>query len=308
MILLVCYTNFMINFLRHIFIPHESNGHRPKMLHHQTIAVFIIVLLGLLYVLPPLQKEYPSVLGISYDISVEDLVRLTNEKRIEAGLKPLVLNPELSLAAQAKASYMFEKDFWAHVAPDGTTPWYFIKNAGYEYQYAGENLARGFNTAEDVTKAWMESPTHRENLLSPNYTDIGFAVSEGTLTGSETVLVVQEFGSRYSTTGEVAAVSAPSVSQPPALKVGNTVESGSVPQTRTESVAASANRPLIDTKSGTFNLTIFILGLFIVVFVVEVIFIERKKISRLVAHNLDHVIFLLIILLAVIIIGRGVIL
>ncbi len=295
----------MLNFLRHLFIPHVSNGNRPKVLHHQTIAVFIIALLGLLYVLPPIQREYPSVLGVSYNIAVEDLVRLTNEKRKEEGLKPLVLNQELTDAAQAKASYMFEKNFWAHVAPDGTTPWYFIKNAGYEYQYAGENLARGFNTAEDVTKAWMESPTHKENLLSPNYTDIGFAVAEGSLTGSDTVLVVQEFGSRYATAGEVAAVSTPNAgnNQPQTIEEINIT--GTLPKQASQSVAASANSPLIDTKSGTYNLTIFILGLFIAILLIEMIFIERKKISRLVAHNLDHIIFLIIILSAVIIIARG---
>ncbi len=298
----------MRNFLRHIFFPHESNGHHPKILHHKTIAIFIIVLLGLMYVLPPLQREYPSVLGIAYNITVDDLVRLTNEKRKDEGLKPLVLNEELSSAASAKASYMFEKNFWAHVAPDGTTPWYFIKNAGYEYQYAGENLARGFDAADAVTNAWMDSPTHRENLLSPNYTDIGFAIKEGSLTGSETVLVVQEFGSRYTATQEVAAVSVPSVNPVAESADVKNVEIGTVPQSRSQSVAASSNKPLVDTKSSTFSLSIFILGIFIVILVLDIIFIDRKRISRIVVHNLDHIIFLAILLLAVIILGRGLVL
>ncbi|HVF69352.1 MAG TPA: CAP domain-containing protein [Xanthomonadales bacterium] len=299
----------MFNFLRHIFIPHESNGHRPKILHHESLAIFIVVLLGLVHILPPLQREYPSVLGISYNIDVDDLVRLTNERRSEAGLKPLTLNPELSSAAQSKATYMFEKNFWAHVAPDGTTPWYFIKNAGYEYQYAGENLARGFNTAEDVTNAWMASPTHRENLLSPNYNEIGFAIASGTLTGSETVLVVQEFGSKYTATGEVAAVSQPAVAIPtPAVSTAQVREDRVSEQKSQTVVAASVNKPLIDTKSGTNNMSVIILGLFIVVLVFEMIFIERKRISKIVVHNLDHIIFLVVLLTAVIIVGSGAIL
>lgn len=289
----------MFNFLRHIFIPHESNGHRPKILHHPNIAVIIVVLLGLIYTLPLLQREYPSVLGISYNITVEDLFRLTNEKRKEAGLKPLKLNEELSSAAQAKVSYMFEKNFWAHVAPDGTTPWYFIKNAGYEYEYAGENLARGFNNTEDIVSAWMESPTHRENLLSPNYEDIGFAVSPGSLTGSETVLVAQEFGSQYVPGKESIADSAPK-------QIVVRSKTGA-PRLAT-TVAAATNKPLIDSKSTSFNFSVILLGVFIIVLAIDAIFIERKRISRIVAHNLDHIIFLIILLLAVIIIGGGTIL
>jgi len=296
----------MFNFLRHIFIPHESNGHRPKILHHQSIAVFIVVLLGLIYILPPLHRTYPSVLGISYNITVDDLVRLTNEKRKDAGLKPLKLNQELSHAAQAKVSYMFEKNFWAHVAPDGTTPWYFIKNAGYEYNYAGENLARGFDNAEDVTDAWMESPTHRENLLSPNYDDVGFAVSLGSLTGSETVLVAQEFGSQYIPDEEsIAGSQVPVITSAPSKVV---VRSTAEAPRSAHTVAAATNKPLIDSKSTSFNFSVFLLGLFIVILAIDAIFIERKRISRIVAHNLDHIIFLIILFLAVIIIGGGIIL
>ncbi|HUQ85159.1 MAG TPA: CAP domain-containing protein [Candidatus Limnocylindrales bacterium] len=299
----------MLTFLRHIFLPHESNGHRPKILHHQSLAAFILIILSILYVVPPIQQEYPSVLGVSYSITVEDLVRLTNEKRKAAGLQPLTLNQELSSAARSKAAYMFEKNFWAHVAPDGTTPWYFIKNAGYEYQYAGENLARGFNTTEDVTTAWMESPTHRENLLSPNYSDIGFAISSGTLTGSETVLVVQEFGSKYTKADQVAAVVEPSSAPAPSIVTEEIKDEISVPKNESQSaVAASVNKPLIDSKSSTFNLSIFIFGLFIIILAIDAIYIERKKISRVFAHNFDHIIFLIIMSLAVIIMGRGVIL
>ena len=86
---------------------------------------------------------------------------------------------------------MFSKDYWAHNAPDGTTPWVFIKNTGYNYIYAGENLARGFNSASDVINAWMNSPEHRQNVLSPNYQNVGFAVATGTLSGEDTVLVVE---------------------------------------------------------------------------------------------------------------------
>lgn len=141
------------------------------------------------------RTNYPSVLGTYSNISQDALLSITNQKRQEAGLPPLNLNGALSQAAAGKAADMFAKDYWAHIAPDGTTPWVFIKGAGYNYVYAGENLARGFTTPSDVVNAWMASPSHRENMLSSKYSDVGFAAETGRLSGEDTVLVVEMFGS-----------------------------------------------------------------------------------------------------------------
>jgi hypothetical protein len=102
----------------------------------------------------------------------------------------------LSAAALAKANNMFEMQYWDHFGPNGETPWQFISAAGYTYYYAGENLAKGFTTSEGVHQAWMASPSHRENILSPNYKDIGVAILSGTLNGKNVTLVVQMFGSQ----------------------------------------------------------------------------------------------------------------
>lgn len=304
----------MRDFLRHYFLPHHTNGHRPKILHHQSLSFLIVILLMVAFIIPPVRHEYPSVLGITANVSINDLLILTNQKRAEAGLSPVVLNSALSKAAEEKAQYMIEKNFWAHVAPDGTTPWYFIKNSGYEYLYAGENLARGYNSAPDVMAAWMASPSHRENILSPHYKDIGFAVKSGTLTGADTVLIVEEFGSKYQdketatvrTDEPLAQNYIPTPSLQPIAKSSSEVNHPR--PTSTIAVAAAVSKPLIDSKSTTRNLSIFILAVFIFIFVVDGIFIERKKIARVVAHNLDHIIFLAVLLIAVIIIGGGVIL
>jgi hypothetical protein len=304
----------MLKFLRHLFIPHHSNNHRAKILHHQSLSIVIVILLGLTFLIPAFQREYPSVLGVSYSITTSDLLALTNQKRAEAGLPPLNLSAELSRAASDKASNMFQLNYWAHIAPDGTTPWYFIRNSGYEYLYAGENLARGFYNAPDVVNAWMASPTHRENILSPNYKDIGFAVSSGTLTGTETVLVVQEFGSRYGAEKDSEVASAVQVDQAPVITpvlspVPAIITPFVTPQAARDTyVSAGVNKPLVDSKSTTNNFALIILGVFISALIIDGIYIERKKIARAVSHNLDHAIFLSIIFLAVIIIGRGLIL
>ena len=305
----------MKSFLRHFLLPHHTNNHRPKILHHDTLLALVLLLLSLFLVQQPLQKNFPSVLGISSNISVQELLTLTNQRRQENGLSALQLNPQLSEAAAQKAQDMFAKNYWAHIAPDGTTPWYFIKNSGYDYLYAGENLARGFSTSPEVVDAWMASPSHRENMLSPNYNEIGFAISSGSLTGSETVLVVEMFGTPYlanekQTTPEIAgAVTVPSPTDSiiPTVTLDQTAvqpneaNSGSV-------VAAIKNEPLIDSQSWTRNIVFFLLCLFIGVLVVDLIVIERKQIARVVSHNVDHIIFLLMILIVVIMIGKGLIL
>ncbi len=131
-----------------------------------------------------------SSAGAVSSITVTDLYNLSNQERSNAGLSTLSLNYKLNSAAYAKANHMIANNYWAHVAPDGTTPWYFINNSGYSYVTAGENLAKGFSTSSGVTTGWMNSPTHRANILNASYKEVGYAVVDGILLGSQTTLVV----------------------------------------------------------------------------------------------------------------------
>src|SRR5690606_29016623 len=96
--------------------------------------------------------------------------------------------------AGLKASDMFKKQYWGHMAPDGTEPWHWLVEADYGYSKAGENLAKNFYTAEAVNIAWMESDAHRKNILEPDFTEAGFAIASGTLDGKPTTLVVALYG------------------------------------------------------------------------------------------------------------------
>src|SRR5581483_4473703 len=129
----------MKHFLRHFLIPHESNNHRSRVLHHDSLLIVITLLFAGLIVIQGTHKEYPSVLGDATSITTADLLKYTNLEREANGLAPLNLNPQLSHAAELKAHDMFAKDYWAHVSPDGTTPWVWIRDSGYNYLYAGEN-------------------------------------------------------------------------------------------------------------------------------------------------------------------------
>jgi hypothetical protein len=122
------------------------------------------------------------------------LVSLANENRDQQGLKELTVNPLLQQAAQMKADDMAAKGYFSHYGPDGSKPWDWMKKAGYNYMYAGENLAIDFVDSNDVDTAWMNSTLHRQNILNGNFTEIGVATAEGNYQGHKTVYVVQMFG------------------------------------------------------------------------------------------------------------------
>jgi hypothetical protein len=89
---------------------------------------------------------------------------------------------------------MAKNGYFAHFAPDGTSPWHWFDEAGYVYTHAGENLAIHFTDSNEVVDAWMNSPKHRENIVNGVYTEIGVGTAKGKFEGYDTVYVVQLFG------------------------------------------------------------------------------------------------------------------
>ena len=122
------------------------------------------------------------------------LVDLTNGDRGANELGGLAISSVLNAAAQAKADDMAAKSYFAHVSPEGRDSWYWFRQQGYSFIYAGENLAIDFSDSIDVERAWMNSPTHRANILGANFTEIGIATAPGVYQGRPTTFVVQMFG------------------------------------------------------------------------------------------------------------------
>lgn len=121
------------------------------------------------------------------------LVMETNKERQSQDLSELTENELLKEAAQLKANEMAQKGFFSHVGPDGKQPWAYLDQVGYKYDVAGENLAVNFVKSKEVHKAWMNSPTHRANIIQPKFTEIGIATAEGIYKGQKAVFVVQFF-------------------------------------------------------------------------------------------------------------------
>lgn len=107
------------------------------------------------------------------DRLIRQVVKLTNLYRQQSGLQPLRLNATLSTAAYAHSLDMATQDFFSHVGSNGSTVFNRLDTAGYSYATAGENIAAGFTTAKAVVEAWMNSPTHRQNILTPFVEEIG---------------------------------------------------------------------------------------------------------------------------------------
>lgn len=158
-------------------------------------------------------------------ISTSELVALTNADRAEAGLGELTVNKKLVAAAQAKADNMAKNGYFAHQNPDGTDSWHWFRLAGYNYIRAGENLAVNFSEAEDVEEAWMNSPTHRANIMNGKYTEVGIAAAVGTYKGKKTIFVAQMFGTPSGSSEKTAKVSSIPTREKPTRVLGATAES-----------------------------------------------------------------------------------
>lgn len=311
----LCYAQGMRHFFRHFFTPHHTNNQRAKLLHNSSLFILAAVLFASSFGIGFVKTHTQSVLGISANISSQELLNLTNQARVGAGLAPLNLDSQLAQAAAGKAQDMFTNNYWAHISPSGVTPWAFIRNAGYNYQYAGENLARGYTTANDAMNAWLASPEHRANILSSNYSDVGFAVAEGTLTGdSGTVLIVEEFGRRVNS--QPVAQKVPLVQQAVAAENQQVVTPSPAPVTPTavptitvvpQTMTYVTSKPLIDSKKATKTIGITLLIILIFLLVIDLLVVGRRKFVRIVGHNLDHILFFLTVIIIALLLGEGVV-
>ncbi len=184
----------MFSWLKKHFIPHDGNGHRPHLLRStntRKIIILVLLLEAFTFLLPTL--SHINVTGQMAAVLPSVLANLTNSERESQNKSILVVNPLLNQAAEMKAKDMAQNGYFAHTSPEGKTPWYWLHLVGYEYQYAGENLAINFNDSEDVTKAWIASPTHEANLVKENYTEVGTGIASGIYEGKDTIFVAQVY-------------------------------------------------------------------------------------------------------------------
>jgi len=126
-------------------------------------------------------------------IDSENIINLTNKERKSNGINTLTANQLLTKAAYDKADALMKNQTFSHTIGDRKfSAW--IKDTNYKYSFVGENLAINFMSSEGVIKAWLDSPTHKKNLLNDRFQEIGVAVVEGKFQGQNSIIVVQIFG------------------------------------------------------------------------------------------------------------------
>lgn len=292
--------------LSHWFIPHRDTHKKAHLLSIPALLAYIALFVILQMSISLVQIINPDVLGISTSVSQQELIRLTNVEREKNGLPAVKEDNRLNKAAEEKGKNMFAEDYWAHYSPSGKDPWGFIQDSGYKFTYAGENLARNFNTSEEVVNAWIASPTHKANILNSHYENIGIAVLEGTLKGQKTILIVQEFGTPvdYLVQADVSEESSPSGQgvivvatspRPDLLVSGVKGTSGS------EKLEILKPDPYIIIK--TAGLTI----LFFVVFLIllDLYIIRRRAVHRLSSRHVPSASLLAATAVSVVTMSRG---
>jgi uncharacterized YkwD family protein/spore coat assembly protein SafA len=114
-----------------------------------------------------------------YQSVEQQVVNLVNAERAKVGIKPLTSDWELARVAQFKSEDMRDNRYFDHNSPLYGTPFQMMKSFGIHYRSAGENIAAGQTTAESVMQAWMNSPGHKKNILSPDFTHIGVGYAKG---------------------------------------------------------------------------------------------------------------------------------
>lgn len=308
----------IIRLLAHLFVPHESNNQKAKILHPSSLSVLAVFLIAAQIIISFGAKSFPQVLGYAANISPSEVIRLTNEKRAQSGLGPVNENGSLSAAAIAKGQDMLSKGYWAHFAPDGTSPWSFFVKFGYKYKYAGENLARDFSSASGAVDGWMASPTHKENILNPNYKDIGVGVVEGNLAGADTTIVVQFFGSLSGGVATIPVakakeVSATSTATPKALAVRvvptlvptATPTPTPVPTPVLVANSGTTSASLVSPFESTKKVSLAVIGVLLLVLSLDLIIVRRKRIARIGGRTLAHLAFFGMILAVILILKAG---
>ncbi|HEX7456068.1 MAG TPA: CAP domain-containing protein [Candidatus Nanoarchaeia archaeon] len=314
-------------FILKLSYPHEENDYQPWLLQSHGLLFFLLLIIISQTVINVTSRS-GQVLGFATNISVSEVINLTNEQRTLADLVPLKTNAALNKAAALKAEDMFEKNYWDHFAPDGTSPWYFFGLVGYQYTWAGENLARDFATSAGVVAAWMDSVGHRANILNPNFNEIGVAVVNGNLDSEDTTLVVQLFGrpvglvasapqasekSKEGVEAEAARVGA-EISLPSSEKETTPISpSGQekVSVSPSGSGLSGSSLPLLSLVKNSTNsqkVTLSLLLLIGLLFVFDSLVIFRKRHTRTNSHSLSHASMILLLIAITLFYGRGAIL
>ncbi|MFA4941558.1 MAG: CAP domain-containing protein [Patescibacteria group bacterium] len=185
--------------LKDLFIPHAGNDYKPQALHPQRVLFYALSAILVKFLVIAFVVVIPISAWLTPDVLSEQaqkIIELTNKIRNNLGIQSLVENNLLTQAAYSKAEDMLFNQYFAHIGPDKKTIKEWLAGVNYKYAVAGENLAMGFSSAEEVVNGWVKSQTHYANIIDPDFSEIGVGMSSGLYENYDTTLVAQFFGSK----------------------------------------------------------------------------------------------------------------
>lgn len=138
--------------------------------------------------------------NVSASSDINKIYYLSNILRSKEGQVNLNIDNDLERAANLRAQDMFQKQYFDHFTTNGLSPWEAIKITGFDYSFAGENLAIGYQSEEKAFRAWVDSPSHFQNIIDPDFTSIGVAEVSGKMNGKDKTIIVQLFATQKSET------------------------------------------------------------------------------------------------------------
>jgi len=263
-----CYSYNMLKFLeriRSIFVPQEGNEFEPPVLRQRALLGYGVGLLVLKIVIILFILYFPKT-DFFAAINSQNLVNLINQARTAQNLSALNVSSKLNEAAGLKAQDMITNNYFDHTSPSGVSPWYWFSQAGYSFVWAGENLALHFTDTNAVFDAWMASPGHRDNILSPNFREIGMAIATGQIDGRQTTVSVLDFGSP-SIVQKKAAGPAKIEDLNQSVAKTKTVADEQKSNTAAQEIAGQENINLVQTPLAQLSVPSRVLGTFTINFV-----------------------------------------
>jgi uncharacterized YkwD family protein len=137
----------------------------------------------------PAPVTNPTTLPAGLTVEEQQMITLVNQERVKAGVKPLQVDMRLVKVGRMKSQDMINNHYFDHMSPTYGSPFDLMKAQGITFRTAGENIAGNW-TVQAAHTALMNSPGHRSNILSPNYTSIGIGIIKG---GPYGLMISQEF-------------------------------------------------------------------------------------------------------------------
>jgi hypothetical protein len=160
----------------------------------KVVSMAAIIVALILFATFMIYKSIVIRSDIASVIYPQEVLKEINNERQKENLPELLPSPVLAEAAEMKAKDMAAKGYFSHDTPTGKTPWQFMDEAGYQFIFAGENLAVDFFDVRKASSAWMESPGHRANIMNIDFVETGIGVASGTYEGRDVLFIVQMFG------------------------------------------------------------------------------------------------------------------